>query len=137
MSLSTRSSRLPHHRDVRMNALVPPAAVRIEEAPMRTLPLFLLALAACRSSGSTPSDAATARVVELQHASAGELADELNQLAAPSRSAGPDVEPAFLLVPDARTNAVIVKCQAPDLEHILDLIRELDREVQAAQPAAH
>ena len=104
---------------------------------MRTLPLILCFLAACRSSGSTPSDAATARVVELQHASAGEIADELNQLAAPGRYAATDTEPVFMIVPDARTNAVIVRCAPVDLAHILDLIHELDREVQPTQPAAH
>jgi type II secretory pathway component GspD/PulD (secretin) len=102
----------------------------LERKPMRTLPLVLCLLAACRSSGS-PSNDNDMRVVSLQYAVAVEVADELNQLAAPSRYAAPETESAFMLVPDVRTNAVIVRASPADLPRVLDLIRELDREVAA------
>ena len=98
---------------------------------MRTLPLVLLcSLAACRSSGSSANHD-DLRVVSLQYATAVDVANELNQLAAPSRYAAPETEAAFMLVPDARTNAVIVRASPAELPRVLDLIRELDREVAA------
>jgi type II secretory pathway component GspD/PulD (secretin) len=70
------------------------------------------------------------RVVTLQHASALEIADELNRLAAPGIGAGPDVEPAYTLVADARSNSVIVKSSPADLEHVLEIIGELDQKAE-------
>ena len=99
---------------------------------MRTLPLVLCFLAACRSSGSS-SHENDLRVVPLQYAAAIEVAEELNQLATPSRYAAPETEAPFMLVPDVRTNAVIVRASPAELSRVLDLIHELDREV-AAKP---
>jgi type II secretory pathway component GspD/PulD (secretin) len=98
-------------------------------------PLFvLLVLASCHTYETTYAPVGATRVVPLENAAAPEVADELNRLAAPARSAGPDTEPSFVVVADERTNSLIVKSVSGDLEHVLGLIAELDRKVE---PKSH
>jgi type II secretory pathway component GspD/PulD (secretin) len=100
---------------------------------MRCLPLLLLLAASCRSSGSS-SDERVLKVVPVQHATAMELADELNRISAPPISYGPEAEPIYSFVADARTNSLIVSSHPADLQPLLELIEQLDQKVE---PKSH
>jgi type II secretory pathway component GspD/PulD (secretin) len=97
---------------------------------MRLLPVLLLLLTACKSSGSSTAEDRVLKVVPVRHATAAELADELSRVTAPPISFGPEAEPTYVFVADARTNSLIVSTYPDNLQQILELIEQLDKNVE-------
>ncbi len=67
-------------------------------------------------------------VLPLRFAVAEELADTLSRLVADARTGGAAGEPAIDLLADARTNSLLVRADAANLERVRALVARLDVE---------
>lgn len=102
---------------------------------MRTILCAALLFAACQttSQSSRPTSASSdeMQLVPLRYASAEEMASELNRLVATGHAAAADAHSTNVIVPDPRTNSVLVKASSAEMPHILELIAKLDQKVEA------
>jgi len=86
-------------------------------------PLLAVSLVACVTT-PPPSAPDSLEVIALEHASAGVTAGTLTQiLMRPG-------EPTVVITADVRTNSLLVRGPAEEVERIKDVIVALDREVQ-------
>ncbi len=76
------------------------------------------------------------RILDLQHADAETLARDLTRLMQQRGKKAPAVE-SFVIIPDRRTNSLVVRAEAERIKEVRGLVKQLDRETVRSRGGIH